>query len=135
MLLDRPASNAGVCAPPAELVDVLTHCRTAYYRALNLPYDTYDEQAVRADALRLASEQTAAAWTALIHWMVSPGPADRRPPWVYLSAVRTAQRREESNVRFWRDTAEFWHRRAGGLDPADADPEQCPHELSGRWAS
>lgn len=134
MLPDRRVSSAGACAPPRGLVDVLTHCRAAYYRALDLPFDSYAEQAVRADALCAASEQTAAAWTSLIHWMVSPGPADRRPPWVYVSAVRTAQRREESNVRFWRETAEFWHRRAAGLDPED-DFENFPHELPGRWAS
>lgn len=135
MLRDNSAVPAAeTCAPPTALIGLLTRCRSAYYCALDLPVASYADQAERADALRAASERTAAAWTDLLQWMVSPGPTGHRPHWVYVSAARTAQRREQNNVRFWQETADFWHRRAAGMDLDEIDAERWP-DLSGRWAS
>jgi hypothetical protein len=130
-----PAPVLGVCEPPAPLAAALAWSRAEYYRALDLPINSYAEQAVRAEALGAACAQAAAAWAALARWVFTPGPGPR-PHWVFASAVLGSRRREEDAARFWRDTAGYWARAAAGADPRDLDAEDLDlHDGRGRWAS
>jgi hypothetical protein len=106
---------------PASIRRAICRSGANYYRALNLPLDTYSDQAVRAACLAAACAERAACWAALgARWAASAGPF---VSWPLVSAVLAARRREEDAARFWRATTIYWRRAAAGADPRDLDVE------------
>jgi hypothetical protein len=121
-------SAVAVSVPPM-LEQAMRRASTHYYRALNLPLDTFTEQAERAARLAVVCEDRARCWEALARWACSPGSG---VPWALVSAVVSARQREDDAARFWRDTVRYWARAACGADPRDLDAEDLD---LGRWAS
>jgi hypothetical protein len=125
-------------APPVVPVVIEQAMRRSgvnYYRALNLPLDTYADQAARAARLATACADRAHCWAALARWASS---TDNTLPWPLVSAVISARRREDDAARFWRETAGYWRRAAAGADPRDLDAEDLDLHNDrgrGRWAS
>ena len=102
---------------PVVIEHAMRRSGVNYYRALDLPLDTYADQAARADCLTAACAERASCWAALASWVSSPGST---VPWPLVSAVLAARRREDDAARFWRDTAIYWRRAAAGADPPGA---------------
>jgi hypothetical protein len=128
-----PAVHASVAAVPTVIEQAMRRSAVNYYRALNLPLDTYTDQAARAARLAAACADRAACWAALARWATS---SDRAVPWPLVSAVTSARRREDDAARFWRETAGYWRRVAAGADPRQLDAEDLDlHDEWARWAS
>jgi hypothetical protein len=106
---------------PASIQRAIRLSGAKYYRALDLPLDTYADQAARASSLAAACAERASCWAALAWWAGSTSGAEVQ--WPLLSAVLAAQRREDDAARFWQDTAMYWRRAAAGADPRDLDAE------------
>jgi hypothetical protein len=117
---DAPAAPAALPRVPVVIEQAMRRSGANYYRALDLPLDTYADQAARADCLAAACTERAACWAALAGWASSPGST---VPWPLVSAVLAARRREDDAARFWRDTARYWARAAAGADPRELDAE------------
>lgn len=127
---DGPAATSPF---PPMIEQAMRRASTNYYRALNLPLDTFTEQAERAGRLATACEDRSRSWGALARWACTPGIG---VPWPLVSAVISARRREDDSARFWHDTARYWDRAAGGADLRDLDAECLGFELDRvRWAS
>jgi hypothetical protein len=105
---------------PVEIEHAMRRSGANYYRALDLPLDTYADQAARADCLAAACSERATCWAAVAGWASSTGSTI---PWPLGSAVLAARRREDDAARFWRDTAIYWRRAAAGADPRELDAE------------
>lgn len=117
---------------PSSIERAMRRASTSYYRALDLPLDTFGDQAVRAAQLGAACEDRARCWAAAARWACSRGSG---VGWVLVSALIRVRRREDDAARFWRDTASYWRRAAAGADPRDLDAEILGlHDVRGRWA-
>lgn len=127
---EQPA--AAVTPVPAAIEQAMRRSAANYYRALNLPLDTYTDQALRAARLAAACAERARCWSGLARWACCPNSG---VPWVLVSAVTSAHRREDDAARFWRDTADYWRRAAAGADPRDLELEDLGLSDAGRWAS
>jgi hypothetical protein len=130
-----PTTKAPVTPPvvPVVIEQAMRRSGAHYYRALNLPLDTYAEQAARALCLAAACAERARCWAALTQWAAAP---DNTLPWPLVSALISARRREDDAARFWRDTAHYWRRAAAGADPRELDAEDLDlYDDHGRWAS
>lgn len=128
-------TNAPTASPvvPVVIEQAMRRSGVHYYRALNLPLDTYADQAARAAHLAAACAERARCWGALKRWAAAP---DNTVAWPLVSAVISARRREDDAARFWRDTAHYWRRAAAGADPRELDAEDLDlHDDRGRWAS
>lgn len=131
--MQPPAVCRAAAAPvPVVIEQAVRRSGSNYYRALNLPLDTFAEQAVRAARLVSACEDRSRCWAALARWACS----DSGVGWPLVSAVISARRREDDAARFWRETAGYWRRAAAGADPRDLDAEDLGlDDPRGRWAS
>lgn len=118
---------------PPSIEQAMRRASTHYYRALNLPLDTFTAQAERARRLATACEDRSRCWEALARWACTSGSG---VPWALVSAVVSARRREDDSARFWHDTARYWERAANGADLRVLDAEWLGFELDrARWAS
>jgi hypothetical protein len=126
MLPDLEHANPAELVPPA-VGDALRRCAADYYRALNLPLDTYADQAARADELAEVCQRRARCWAEVTRWAFAESPA---LPWVLVSAVLSARARELDAAGFWRDTAEYWRRVAASCEIHDDEVW-----TGRRWAS
>lgn len=91
---------------PVLVVQALGRCDQAYGAALRMPYGSYVEQALRADALAEACRVRAAWWRVLLRWMFTD---DCPLPWIFSAAVLHTCKRDESAARFWREVASDRH--------------------------
>jgi hypothetical protein len=126
MLPDLEHANPAELVPPA-VGDALRRCAADYYRALNLPLDTYTDQAARAAELAEVCQLRARCWAEVTRWAFAESSA---LPWVLGSAVLSAHARELDAAGFWRDTARYWRGVAASCEIHDDDIS-----TGRRWAS
>jgi hypothetical protein len=130
---DPPAAPAAAPRVPVVIEQAMRRSGANYYRALDLPLDTYADQAARAACLVAACTERASCWAAVARWASTAG---ARVPWPLVSAVLAARRREDDAARFWRDTAIYWARAAAGANPRDLDAEELGLvDHRDRWVS
>jgi hypothetical protein len=128
-----PTAMPTMPAVPVVIEQAMRRSGANYYRALDLPLDTYADQTARAACLAAACMERAACYGALARWASTAG---ARVPWPLVSAVLAARRREDDAARFWRDTAIYWARAAAGADPRELDAEDLGLvDHRDRWVS